>query len=159
MCWRCDHPEATLEEYLDLLYEQILENGWTMLYIEATPTPFAYTLGLHECGLPELLVTAVCPHCATRMLNHVASVLIREDAPPAGRRMTLPDGQLVEFVEVSQPDAHLGTAVNMFGREVRALQVVWADANGRWPWSPLFNPGGDRQPVLGMRAITSKRRR
>ena len=54
MCWKCDHPEATTQEWLELLYERVKQNGWTPMFVEGR-TPFAYTIGLHERGLPELL--------------------------------------------------------------------------------------------------------
>uniref|UniRef100_A0A5Q5BSE3 DUF4262 domain-containing protein n=2 Tax=unclassified Mycobacterium TaxID=2642494 RepID=A0A5Q5BSE3_MYCSS len=151
MCWHCDHPEATLNDYLDVVYDKILRKGWAVQYVESERRPFAYTVGLHECGLPELLITAVVPKRALLVLNTVAEYCIGHDGPVlAGDTMSLPD-QLLEFVEVSQPDAHMGVAVGIYGRDVRALQLVWADANHEWPWSARFNPGGLRQPVLGQR--------
>jgi hypothetical protein len=151
MCWQCDHPEATRNDYLDVVREKILKNGWAVQYVESERRPFAYTIGLHECGLPELLITAVDPKRALLVLNTVADYCIGHDGPVLpGDVMTLPD-QLLEFVQVSQPDAHMGIAIGIYGPEVRALQLVWADANYEWPWSPRFNPGGPRQPVLGQR--------
>ncbi|MGE2716140.1 DUF4262 domain-containing protein [Mycolicibacterium litorale] len=151
MCWQCDHPEATASDYLDLVYGRILRKGWTVQYVESEPTPFAYTIGLHDCGLPELLITAVDPQRALLVLNTVAEYCIAHDGPVLpGDFMTLPD-QLIEFVEVSQPDAHMGIAIAIYGRDVRALQLVWADADFEFPWSAAFNPGGVRQPVLGQR--------
>jgi len=152
MCWRCDHPEASLDDYLDLLQEKIVQHGWAIQYVESERTPFAYTVGLHECGLPELLITALSPRRSLQLLNSAADYCIRNDTPNPGEHMDFPDGQWVEFVDVSQPDAHLGMAINMFGPRVRARQLVWADANGRWPWCRDFNPRGPRQPVLGVRA-------
>ncbi|WP_413031658.1 DUF4262 domain-containing protein [Mycolicibacterium litorale] len=151
MCWQCDHPEATRSDYLDVVYDKILRNGWAVQYVESERRPFAYTVGLHACGLPELLITAVTPKRALLVLNTVAQYCIRTDRPVLpGHTMELPD-QLLEFVEVAQPDAHMGIAVGIYGHDVRALQLVWADANFRMPWSARFNPGGMRQPVLGRR--------
>lgn len=151
MCWHCDHPEATRSDYLDVVRGLILKNGWAVQYVESERTPFAYTIGLHECGLPELLITAVDKRRALLVLNTVANYCIKHDGPvSAGDVMSLPDQQL-EFVEVSQPDAHMGMAIGIYGRDVRALQLVWADEQNRWPWSAEFNPGGVRQPVLGER--------
>lgn len=152
MCWRCDHPEATLDDYLEVLHGTIVKNGWAVQYVESERKPFAYTVGLHACGLPELLITAVSPRRSLQLLNSAADYCIRNDAPGPGELMDFPDGQLVEFVDVSQPDAHLAMAVNMYGFDVRARQLVWADRHGRWPWCADFNPGGRRQPVLGRRA-------
>lgn len=158
MCWKCDHPEASFDDYFDMLYDKVLANGWAVLYIESELTPFAYTLGLYECGLPELLITGAGKERSVELLNMAAGYCIRYDTPKPGETMSFRDGQWVEFVEVAQPDAYLGTAVNMFGKGVRARQLVWADAKDCLPWCEDFNPGGPRQPVLGMRARRPRKR-
>lgn len=58
MCWLCDHPQATTQDYLDILRRQIAKCGWTVQYVEGR-SPFGYTIGLSEVGLPELLVTGL----------------------------------------------------------------------------------------------------
>ncbi|OBF93732.1 hypothetical protein A5790_10915 [Mycobacterium sp. 852002-51152_SCH6134967] len=151
MCWQCDHPEATRADYHDVLRRTILEHGWAVQFVESSRNPFAYTVGLHSAGLPELLVTGVSPEWAVRLLNTVANYLIRERVPAPGDTMQLPDGWQAEFVAVAQPDAHLKLAVELYGPEVRALQLVWRDDDGHSAWCPDFNKGGCRQPVLGVR--------
>ena len=155
MCWQCDHPEVTREEYLDLLYDKVVEDGWMSMHIESERTPFSYTIGLHECGLPELLITGVEPPRGQLVLDAVAEYCVGAEAPAPGDVIELPDRRLLEVVEVAQPDAHMGLAVSIFGDGLRALQLVWADDAGRWPWSADFNPGGRRHPVLGRRAGTA----
>lgn len=59
-------------------------------------------------------------------------------------------GPLIEIVELAHPDAHLDTAVALFGRELRALQLVWADDRGHWPWERGFRGMRGGQPVLGL---------
>ena len=152
MCWKCDHPGKTTEEYLAEMHETMLVHGWAVQYVESDRTPFAYTIGLTRYGLPELLVTGVSPGRAVRMLNTVGRRAVGGDQPTPGMQITLPAGPLVEMVEVEHPDAHLIFAVAILGDEVTSLQVVWADSRGRWPWSPGFNNGRGIQPVLGLRA-------
>ncbi|MGU3502668.1 DUF4262 domain-containing protein [Mycobacterium sp. C31M] len=60
MCWLCDHPGSTRQDYLDVLRGLARKNGWAVQYVDAEP-PFAYTLGLADAGLPELLITALPP--------------------------------------------------------------------------------------------------
>lgn len=62
------------------------------------------------------------------------------------------DRFLTEVVEVEHPDVHLRFAVDLFGPRISALQLVWADERGRWPWAPGWGHGRRRQPVLGRRA-------
>jgi Domain of unknown function (DUF4262) len=151
MCWMCDHPGSTIDDYLDLLRAKVLEHGWATQYVEDNRTPYAFTIGLHEHGLPELLVTGVSPPRAVRLLNSVARIATRDYAPMPGDRIELPAGPLLEVVSVDHPDAHMNMAVALYG-PISALQLVWADGRGRWPWAADFSDGRGRQPVLGIRA-------
>jgi hypothetical protein len=57
----------------------------------------------------------------------------------------------VELVAVEHPDAHLYTAIGIEGPDVKAVQLVWSDGRGRWPWALGFDDGRRHQPVLGAR--------
>lgn len=72
MCWMCDHPEATAEEYLDEVYGIMLMHGWAVQHVECERRPFAYTVGLTRRGLPELVVTGLSPRRGQRLLNIAA---------------------------------------------------------------------------------------
>ncbi len=151
MCWKCDHLNATVDDYLDELRKTMLEHGWAVQYVERRRTPFAYTVGLHDCGLPELLITGVSAQRATRLLDTVAGDMMGGKTLTPGQKLAVRSGPLVEVVEVADPDAHMTWAVAFGGNEVRALQLVWADGRGRWPWASAFSDGRGRQPVLGVR--------
>jgi Domain of unknown function (DUF4262) len=151
MCWQCDNPDKTLDDYLDLLRGKILANGWAVQYVEDR-RPFAYTIGLHDRGLPELLVTGLEPRQSLWLLNTFARRALVDGTPKAGNQVRLPAGTHVEVVEVDRPDAHLYMAVNIEGPKVEAVQLVWADGRGRWPWVPGFDDGRRPQPVFGKRA-------
>jgi len=152
MCWLCDHPTATRQDYLDLLRGKVFRRGWTVQYVESERTPFAYTVGLHDWGTPELLVTCVSPPRAVRLLNAVARHALRGSDLAAGGRLKVPGGPMVEFVEVDHPDVHMGWAVTYAQSPIRGVQLGWADGRGRWPWSASFCDGLRWQPVLGVRA-------
>lgn len=151
MCWICDHPEATRQDYLECLREKTFKRGWAVQYVEHERRPFGYTIGLSEAGLPELLITGLEPLTTWKLLNTVAEYMVNETEPAPGDTITLPDDWFAEFVEVSEPTAHLGFAVELCGYDIRALQVVWHDRYGHSPWCSEFNRGGPRQPVLGIR--------
>lgn len=152
MCWQCDHPGASTENYLAELRETMLKHGWAVQYVESERRPFAYTVGLTRYGLPELVITGVRPRRAMRLLNMLAQRSVGGARPAPGMVLDLPAGPVVEIVEVKHPDVHLRFAVAMFGEEVTALQMVWADSRRRWPWSRAFDDGRGTQPVLGARA-------
>ena len=69
-----------------------------------------------------------------------------------GEHLTQGADPIIEIVEVEHPDAHMDWAIAFGGPDVRALQLVWADDCGRWPWALGFDGGPTRQPVLGVRA-------
>ena len=151
MCWKCDHPDSTDDEWLDAIHDVKARTGWAVQYVEDDRRPFAYTIGLTEHGLPELVVTGVSPRRAARMLNRFAELFVQRGAPLPGEKIPMLGGALVEIIEVEHPDAHLYVAVAFYGSRLRALQLVWADGRGRWPWAPGFSAGLRRQPVLGVR--------
>lgn len=154
MCWMCEHPGSTNQDYLDELRTTMLEHGWAVQYVESDRTQYACTIGLYDRGLPELLVTGVSPRRAARLLNGVAENAVRGEPPTPGEQITLRAGPLIEAVAVEHPDAHMDVVVALYGSELRALQLVWADGRGRWPWAAGFGDGRGRQPVLGVRATS-----
>jgi hypothetical protein len=85
-------------------------------------------------------------------LNDVARAAVHGRVLIPGAHMAVDDGPLLEIVEVDHPDAHMTFAVVLGGPDVRALQLVWADERGRWPWAAGWGQGRRRQPVLGIRA-------
>ena len=152
MCWQCDHPDRTIDDYFAEVRETIRTHGWMVQYVESDRMPFAYTIGLHDWGLSELLITAVSAQRAARLLNAVARDAVCGKRLAPGQHLRVPSGPLMEIVEMTHPDAHLNFAVALGGPDIRGLQLVWADGRGRWPWSASFCDGRRRQPVLGLRA-------
>ncbi|BBX66608.1 hypothetical protein MPSYJ_00690 [Mycolicibacterium psychrotolerans] len=152
MCWQCDNPDKTTDDYLDVLRETIKDQRWAVQFVESDNRPFAYTVGLHENGLPELVVTGMRAQTSAKLLNVIGEQMVDEGMvlQPAehidcGRRY------LLEVVEVEHPDVHLKFALGLYGSTIRALQLVWADDAGRWPWDRGWGHGRRRQPVLGIR--------
>lgn len=152
MCWQCDNPDKTQADYLALLRDEIAARGWVVQYDECDRMPYAYTIGMHHRGLPEFLVTGLDPKRAQWLLNTFAKRALAGRLPVPGNQVWLPTGTRVELVELARPDAHMDMAVGIEGPDVSAIQLVWADGRGRWPWGPGFNDGRQPQAVLGERA-------
>jgi hypothetical protein len=150
MCWKCDHPDSTMQEWLEIIRETVRNHGWAVQFVESEITPYAYTVGLHEHGLPELLVTGLAPEPAVHMLNSVADYLVGGGRPVAGDWISIGDELMVMVVQVEHPEAHMNIAIAIYGEEVRALQLVWPDEHGHRPWCAEFSNGGVRQPVFGV---------
>ncbi len=151
MCWQCDHPEATVQEWMEKLHRLVEKLGWIVQFVEDQRTPYAYTVGLHKRGLPELLVTGLPPGAANYMLRSVGEYLVSGGKPVPGERILIGDELLLDVVQVEHPDAHMNVAVAFYGPGLRALQLVWPDDRGHRPWCAEFSNGPERQPVLGVR--------
>jgi hypothetical protein len=155
VCWMCDHPDATFDDYVDeLLRPRIERFGFAVQAVGGSRVhaPFSYTVGLTALGLPEAVVTGKRPTEAADVLNDLA----REPAL-AGDHLER-DGELFEVVAVPHPEAHLHIATGLYGpASVRARQLVWADDRGRWPWERGHRGGRGGQPVLGPRALPQTR--
>lgn len=156
MCWQCENPDKTTDEYLrEVVLPPIACHGWAVQAVEGgrRTAPFAYTVGLTEAGLPELVVTGLAAYRAAALLDAAAAHWLHADPPPGhGEHLHL-ETACLEVVELPHPDAHLLVAGRLYGREaVTAQQLVRADACGRWPWERGHRAGRGGQPVLGPRA-------
>jgi len=154
MCWQCEHPGATWDDYLDHLRDIISWAGWAVQGVERDRIhpPWAYTVGLTPHRKPELVVTGLPLPRATWLLNCVADHVMHAAAPAPGEQVQLIDGPLIEIVTVAEPTAHLRAATDLYGQSIRALQVVHADDRGHWPWDRYYRGVRGGQPVLGTRA-------
>jgi hypothetical protein len=142
-----------MEEHLATLRRCIDARGWAVQAIErdrAHP-PWAYTVGLTLRGLPELVVTGMAVLEAGRLLDDTAEHLVHSCVPSPGQRFSLVGGPLLEVVKVARPWAHLLVSARLYGEGIAALQLVHADAEGRWPWEREYEGVVGGQPVLGVR--------
>lgn len=152
MCWQCDNPNGTTDQYLDELREIIADHGWAVQYVEDRSRPFAYTVGLTDRGLPELLITGMPAQKSARMLNSIAHQIVDDGMRLRPAVHIDYQGELLlEVVEVEHPDVHLKFAVRLCQNTIRAYQLVWTDDRRRWPWDRGWGHGRRRQPVLGVR--------
>ena len=130
MCWMCDNPSATFDDYLDEVVRPIVDRlGFAVQATESHGAPVAYTVGLAGEGRPELAVTGKPPDDAYDLLT---AVLAGEEEPAAGRRCDLLHGPAVWAFTVTRPQS-LVVAAALHPR-LTAVQLVWADPLGRWPW-------------------------
>lgn len=151
MCWQCDDPQATTEDYLGTLRDIITKYRWAIQFVEGD-RPSAYTIGLHDLGLPELLTTGLNPQKSARLLNSIAKDILNGSTRlQPGMHIDHRDEFVLEVVEVDHPAVHLPFALGIFGEPIRALQLVWTDDRRKWPWDRGWSHGRRRQPVLGTR--------
>lgn len=159
MCWQCDHPGATWQDYLEHLRELLEQHCWIVQGVqrERHRPPYAYTVGLAAHGRPELVVTGMPYDRAVELLNSAAEHVVHANAPRPGEVLPLSGGPVTEIVRVTEPAVHLAVAAALNGPQFTALQLVYADDRGLWPWDAGFRGGNGGQPVLGARTAVSTR--
>jgi hypothetical protein len=153
MCWVCDHPEATKAARLAYVRGLLDEHPWVVIGVERDGyrAPYSYTVGLTELDVPELVITGLSKERAAAVLIAVAEQVLDAGPPTVGTRVRLPGKRPGVVVRVAEPGVHLGVAADLFGDRLSAVQLVYADVRGRWPWARDFHNGRGGQPVLGPR--------
>lgn len=150
MCEVCNPPEADRLAGVTTVRSMIDASHWATIAVEpecGLPT-FAYTVGLSNFGLPELVISGMRKERALPVLDPVAARILLNGAPAPGRRIRLPNRRLSEIVRVDDPAARLQIATDVLGPRFTAIQLVYADKKGRWPWDNGYR---GRQAVLGDR--------
>jgi hypothetical protein len=153
MCRMCDEGWA-LDMVLRVFRKQIQHQGWGVVH-EApagAAAGFSYTVGLTRLhGHPEVLVSGQPPEAATLLLNVVAAAVRGGLWVEAGLLFPADDGGQVQFAQVHAPE-RLRHSQEIYagpiGR-VPALQAIWTDYEGHWPWSPGWPGTAADQPLFG----------
>lgn len=148
-----NHPmdDGRTDAYLVQVMGIIEAHGWAVQGVFPTAedpgATFTYTVGLTAKGLPELLVYGLNPQVATNLLNMAAQWMIdNERAFATGEPYTgfLAGDYVVRFIDATTGD--LAVARRLYP-EVRCLQMVWPDRDGRFPWDDGYAIRPDLQPI------------
>lgn len=108
----------------------------------------SYTVGLTAMGHPEVVITGMPFEGSHAFLNYIGD-LVREGRrfQPGTMTHDLTDVNTVGFITVTETD-ELSAVEELYG-SVDALQMIWTDTFGKYPWEPGFrNPPGT-QEILG----------
>ena len=106
--------------------------------------PFAYTVGLHRIGRPELLVFGLPRPVASRLLRELATAVVAGGDPPPVGEVFSASWWWPRFVpeEVPNPREVLlfaaGDCPPGRQQDLRALQLTHEDPLGRFPWEPGY---------------------
>jgi hypothetical protein len=130
----------------------VRENGWAAVTVDEWP-PFSYTIGLWHVGHPELVIYGLEPEQAVGLLGTVADGICRAGvALDDGDGLTVGDWEF-KAVPIPGPGEVVIKANDYFRRRPResvpALQLVYPDVHGVWPWDPLCHLFPGQQPVPG----------
>lgn len=152
-----DHHQCSNNDRTKL---DIQQHGLSVVIIEATDylPSFAYSIGLwQQCRHPEIICFGLANDALHDLVNSVGQ-LVREGADfKAGE---LSDEVLevgsVMFVEVDERNVgdYFGYAMEFYNYEkFPALQMVWPDRVGKFPWEDGFEERlTDVQPLLDRNA-------
>jgi hypothetical protein len=135
----------------------ISEYGWAVRHVGGTEqeAPFSYTVGLSTLGLPEIVTTGLPFASSHEFLNMVALETRDGLAVTHGARSTrFTDSGDIAFIRVE--DTRGLTAVQDRYGEVVALQLIWPDSTGAYPWDAGYRNPPDAQPLLGRVPIEFK---
>jgi hypothetical protein len=133
----------------------IAQRGMAVNPVMGNP-PFAYSIGQHAKGLPELIVFGIPPAFAAHLLHQIGAHLAAEQA--AGRTVgpgtvhlegyPLPTA-LIE-VPVDAARQYATVADEFSNGQATYLQAVWPDQAGLYPWQRGFDERyRDEQLMLG----------
>ncbi|MCP2323622.1 hypothetical protein HDA40_002129 [Hamadaea flava] len=148
-------PGPLTPEQQQWLQHTIETVGWavitTALQAVSVDVPFAYTVGLTERDLPELLIVGVRHDTAISLLNDLARRANSSGPLLHGQRLDdLITGLDVLILEgpadgLLRPSA----ALYLYGPgAVRLQQCVWPDPDGRFPWEPGYTMHPAAQPTI-----------
>lgn len=144
---------------IEICRTDIALGGFSVAAIIADETgcDWAYTIGLHHSyGHPELLLVGLEAPIAGAVIEVVARTVAEGRVIRAGDEFTLDGGLELRAHAVDDLWCGMGDWFNL-GREVmstwglrwpESLQLVWSDAEGRYPERPGDPRWSFRQPLL-----------
>jgi hypothetical protein len=108
-------------------------------------------VGLSAKELPELAIYGLPTRVAHSLLNELARRMVAAGTGLATGEVI--EGVLegdVPLIAVAMSDARdLNLVRELYGAVASAVQVVWPDADGLWPWEPGSAVLADEQPMRG----------
>lgn len=128
------------------LLENLKEIGWQIVLIpEDEEGPgFAFTLGLyHSFQHPEVLIMGLSMETMHQLLNNIGSEVKNGQRYIDGNESPdIIEGYNCTFRQIHRQNYHefLGSAIGFYqNEEFSALQCVWPDKQGLYPWQQGFN--------------------
>lgn len=142
-CRVCD-PVVSKDQHEEKVVHDVREHYVHIILVPAGEEPdepsFAYTVGLwHQARHPELLMSGQKPELMHRSLNAAVDWVRHGHRLVPGMAVEGVIGGFPVAVEEMTRQAVDETATYsgwFHRRPIDALQLVWTDLNGIWPWQP-----------------------
>lgn len=146
--------DFAVPRHMAAIARMIQQHGWFIQGVfahNADEANFAYTIGLTEAGLPELLISGPLDlELMATLLNHAARLHLKNELLPGADVEEI--ANVVFKVRACGPKAPIQQALNYYrdvngkkGR-VRVLQLVWPDESGAYP-GPFSTLTPEQQPL------------
>ncbi|MFK4706135.1 hypothetical protein ABIC83_002974 [Roseateles asaccharophilus] len=122
---------------------------------DAAGPDFNYTVGLHDRGLPELVVLGLPLNVGHHLVQEIAKFALAQKAMgnPLPTEVQLPQFSVPFTLRPADPSKAKEFAVDADVRSNGAaayLQIMWPDKHGRMPWAQEAEESFRKaQPVLG----------
>lgn len=103
---------------------------------------WAHTIGLIDRGMPELLVSGLDRDTGVAVLRKAAQEVLDRSGAVDGEMSDRIADRSVMFrsLPLERAGRYAMEAANRAPSQFHALQVVWPDGEGRFPWAPGCDP-------------------
>lgn len=107
--------------------------------MEAGFVAMAYTVGLADAKLSELIVFGLPPEVAVPILDNAVNRLRQGDLPLATPVTKLGNAAFIFHpVPAAVAELYVKVANGRAGKSVPVIQMFWPDTKGRFPWEAEF---------------------
>jgi len=131
-----------MEPYEQNILQHIEKHGCSVTSVfdpEELLPPFSYSIGIAQsCGAPELIIIGLGSKLSHRMVNEYnRRVQSGERFLPGVNYLGFLEGFAVQFGPVTREhrEEYMRSACWLHdGSEFDALQLIWPNTSGIWPW-------------------------
>ncbi len=159
------YREAVMDYLQQHVEPLIRRHGWMIQGVGGgeEELSYAYTIGLSQDGHPEILVFGLAQEVFHPMLNELAGRVVQGgQGLPLRHRIDDVATYPIQLIPIARPyRTHQYAFFNVARRFYRtvivnAVQLVWPDAMGRFPWEDGFDTRY-ATPILDMRGLAGYR--
>jgi len=133
----------------------VARHGWAIRHVlpdtAAAQTSFSYTVGLTFRGWPELIITGLPMAVADAFIRNAVDVQVEKGAFRAGD-LTDELAESGDVMLMAADDVSGMSATTEIVGAFSALQLVWPDSAGHFPWDAGYRNSSASQPLLGSAA-------
>jgi hypothetical protein len=142
------HPPAAEDEYDHKLLRDIETLGWHVVPVvgDESGPQFSFSVGLYcSFGHPEIMIMGLAPQVAHELINTIAVRIVGGEVfVPAERIDDLVESFPCIFIPISidHYQDNLGYGIWYYGslkQPFPALQLVWPDKQGLFPWDAGYD--------------------